>query len=192
MVHSESLCMVMWAVCDQLHMYGSYCIPVLVLHMCKHVAIHTCMDYVLYAGIICQLSVQICANANMRSCTQHADVCRWMQTCMQTYAGMWTWMQMLYTDIVSRWSWKGQSLTCHLKDCPTSSMQCDLDVLWLHTNLNGKGIGSKSISMNLEVLWTVVQVRCTMRVVYFALCCWITAGTLELKHSYSEVPLSLS
>lgn len=140
------------------------------------------------ASYLCRyMQMQTCGQ-----CTQHADVCRWMQTCMQTYAGMWTWMQMLYTDIVSRWSWKGQSLTCHLKDCPTSSMQCDLDVLWLHTNLNGKGIGSKSISMNLEVLWTVVQVRCTMRVVYFALCCWITAGTLELKHSYSEVPLSLS
>jgi len=35
-------------------------------------------------------------------------------------------------------------------------MQCDLDVLWLHTNLNGKGIGSKSISMNLEVLRTTL------------------------------------
>jgi len=113
------------------------------------------------ASYLCRyMQMQTCGQ-----CTQHADICKWMQTCLQTYAGMWTWVQMLYTDIVSRWSWKGQSMTCHLKDCPTSSMQCDLDVVWLHTNLNGKGIRSKSISMNLEVLWTVVQVRCTISTV---------------------------
>ena len=129
-----------------------------------------------------------------------ADICKCKHAVnvhnMQTYANecrlVCKHMQECEHANVSRWSWKGQSMTCHLKDCPTSSMQYDLDVLWLHTNLNGKGIGSKSISMNLEVLRTVVQVRYTMRVVYFALCCWITAGTLELKHSYSEVPLSLS
>jgi len=84
-VHSKSLCMVMWAVCDQLHLHGSYCIPVLVLHMCKHIAIHTCSDYVLYAGIVCQLSVQIYANANMRSMY---TTCRHMQMNADLFANI--------------------------------------------------------------------------------------------------------
>ena len=69
------------AVCDQLHLCGSYCIPVLVLHICMLQHIYAWTKF-LYAGIMCQIPVQIYANisckyvVNVNSMQTHAKVFR--------------------------------------------------------------------------------------------------------------------